>query len=70
MNIRLRVTVNDAEAMIERVYEAEIECDRGTTPEQAEALMSNTLRMLDRQAAEAFEDDEDEGEQWKQGEKS
>lgn len=59
MNIRLRVTVNDAEQMIERVYEAEIDFDKGTTPEQAEAMVSNTLRMLDRQAAESFEEEED-----------
>lgn len=66
MNIRLRVTVNDAERMVERSYEAEIDCDRGTTPEQAEAMMANTLRMLDRQAEEQFgEEEDDDGETWK-----
>lgn len=60
MTITLSVTVNDAEAMIERVYRAEVECDRGTIPEQAEALMRNTLAMLDRQAAESFDEDDDD----------
>lgn len=59
MTIRLSVTLNDAGAMMERVYSAEIECDRGTTLEQAEASIRTVLRALDLQAHEAEADDED-----------
>lgn len=60
MTIRLSVTVNNAEAMIETRYEAEIECDRGTTLEQAEASVRTLLRALDRQAHEAGADEGEE----------
>lgn len=59
MTIRLSVTVNNAETMMETRYEAEVECDRGTTLEQAEASMVNILRALDQQATETQDDDED-----------
>ena len=66
MTHRMSITTNDAGEMIERTYDYEVTFPDKTPMEQVEAHLKNMLQVLDEQAHEGSDDDED-AEKWKKG---
>lgn len=64
MTHRLSVTTNDAETMVERTYDYEVTFPDRTPIEQVEAHLKNMMQVLDEQAHQGEDDDED-AENWK-----
>jgi hypothetical protein len=66
MRIELTVETRSGETGSERNYTYVCELPDRTTLETVEAHMASIARLLDRQASEALDDDEDEDkEEWK-----
>jgi hypothetical protein len=65
MRIEITVETRSGETGSERNYVYACEVPDKTTFETVEAHVSNVARLLDRQASEALDDDDDDKEDWK-----
>jgi hypothetical protein len=65
MRIEITVETRSGETGSERNYVYACELPDKTTFETIEAHVSNVARLLDRQASEALDDDDDDKENWK-----
>ena len=65
MRIEITVETRSGETGSERNYVYACEMPDKTTFETIEAHVSNVARLLDRQASEALDDDDDDKENWK-----
>ncbi len=65
MRIEITVETRNGETGSERNYVYACELPDKTTFETIEAHVSNVARLLDRQASEALDDDDDDKENWK-----
>jgi hypothetical protein len=65
MRIEITVETQSGETGSERNYVYACELPDKTTFETIEAHVANVARLLDRQASEALDDDDDDKENWK-----
>ena len=65
MRIEITVETRSGETGSERNYVYACEVPDKTTFETIEAHVVNVARLLDRQASEALDDDDDDKENWK-----
>ncbi len=65
MRIEITVETRSGETGSERNYVYACEMPDKTSFETIEAHVSNVARLLDRQASEALDDDDDDKENWK-----
>jgi hypothetical protein len=65
MRIEITVETRSGETGSERNYVYACEMPDKTSFETVEAHVANVARLLDRQASEALDDDDDDKENWK-----